>query len=542
MQKTESKVSWAFKKIFLGVASGLIVFFLFMLLLNIIFPSSNYEISLDTERGMSSKQRLSDFKDMTDFMEEHIPFIYDYEELYGISFEDMKSYYTGLVGNAESDYEYYCLIQGFINNIPSGHMTMGYPNEDYIPMLYQQRTSDYPQFGQACGYWESVLQNECRKYYDKDYSVHAFYYLNGEYFESEYTNSENNIPYSGAKLLSVNGVPADEFIKLCPLTSKLNYDFQNGKPFREILIFNNISGEECTVEYETESGKVVSENAFYGTSAVVSNYIEYFRSIDRPEENENEEVPEIDESDIPNIYSFIDEERDVLYLKFNDFSQGGAEALKFFRENELPDNIIIDLRENGGGMDGVCHSLIEELSAKSFEYSTAVYVTPEENEYLDYPAKKAGELSFETKFKKLCEDIREEKFEGKSEREYNIYVLVSKNSISASDKFAAIIKDNDIGTVIGAFGTGGEAYGSPDIRVQTSSGLYFYYTPFKSLNRDGTDNSVYGTSPDIYVTLDKDFLKNRDELFLRDEPYGTYENRLKWDSVLIRALEEIKKQ
>ena len=540
MKKTENKVIWLLKRIIFGVATGLIGFALFMILLNIIFPNTEYKISLNTEAGMSSKQRVSDFKDMTEFIEKSVPFIYDYEELYGISFEDMKNYYVGLVGNAESDYEYYCLVQGFINNIPSGHMSMGYPNVDYVPMLYQHRTGDYPQFGQACGYWESTLQNECRKYYDKDYSLHAFYYLDGEYVESEYTNSENNIPYRGARLLSVNGVPADEFVKLCPLSGKLHYDFQNGKPFRESIIFNDMNGEECTVEYETESGEIISENAYYGTSSVVFNYIEYFRSIDNPSENAKENS-DIEEADIPNIYSFFDEDRNAVYIKFNDFSLGGSEALNFIRENDMPDNIIIDLRENGGGMAAVCHTFIEELTARNFEYNTPIYVTPAESEYGEYTAKKAKELPFETKFKKLFKDIRTEKFEGKSEREYNIYVLVSHFSVSAADKFASIIKDHGLGTVIGVFNTGGEAYGSPDIKVLKKSGLYFYYTPFKSLNRDGTDNSVYGTSPDIYVTLNDEFFIKRDELLLQGEPYGTYENRLKWDGVLIRALEETEK-
>lgn len=540
MKKSENKAVWAIKRIFLGAAAGLVIAGLFAVLLHIIFPHSEHRIALNTESGMSSKQRVSDFKDITGFIEKSVPFIYDYEELYGISFEDMKNYYGELAENAESDYEYYCIIQGFINNIPSGHMSMGYPNEDYVPMLYQTRTSDYPQFGQACGYWESTLQNECRKYYDTDYSLHTFYYLNGEYVEREYSNSVNNIPYRGARLLSVNGAPVDEFIKLCPLSCKLNYDFQNGKPFREMIIFNNISGEECTVEYETESGEIVSENAYCDMSGVLFNCIEYFRSVDYPPENV-ENNSDIEEADIPKIYSFFDRERNAVYIKFNDFSLGGSEALKLIRENDMPYNIIIDLRENGGGMDGICHALIEELSAKSFEYNTAVYVTPSESEYMECTAQKAKELPFETKFKKLCRDIRAESFEGKSEREYNIYVLVSHISVSAADKFTSIIKEHGLGTVIGVFNTGGEAYGSPDVKVLTESGLYFYYTPFKSLNRDRTDNSVYGTSPDIYVTLDSDMLKKQDELILRGEPYGTYENRLKWDRVLIRALEEAEK-
>lgn len=501
-----------------------------------VLPDFNHEIYLDKSMGMTSEQRLKDFNDMTKFIEKNVSFIYDYEELYGISFDDMKNYYAKLVRNAESDYEYYCLIQGFINNIPSGHMTMGYPNQDYIPELYKYRTSDYPQFGKACEYWENILHNECKKYYDEDYSLHVFYYLNGEYVESEYTNSVNNIPYSGARLLSVNGMPVDEFVKLCPLTHKLNYDFQDGKAFREILIFNNISGEKCTIEYMTGNGEVVSKNAYYGTSAVVSNYIEYFRSIDDPHVNVENNY-EIEENNISNIYTFFDETNNIEYIKFNDFSLGGSEALKFIQETELPDNIIIDLRENGGGMKSICDALTGALSEKDIEFNAKIYTT---RKYDDCKAERRSGLPFESRFKKLYSQMEENLICGKSAKKYNIYVLVSPVSLSAADRFAAIVKESGMGTVVGSFNTGGEAFGSPDIAVLEKSGLYFYFTDYKYINPDGTDNSVYGTAPDTYITLNDDFIKKRDELILQNINYETYENRMKWDNVLTETIEMIK--
>lgn len=507
-----------------------------LIILEAVFPDYDNKIYLDTSTGMTSEQRLKDFKDMTKFIEKNVSFIYDYEELYGISFEDIKNYYAELVKNAKSDYEYYCLIQGFINNNPSGHMTIGYPNLNYIPELYKYRTSDYPQFGIACDYWENILHNECRKYYDEDYSLHVFYYLNGEYIESEYSNSVNNIPYQGARLLSVNGVPADEFVKLCPLTRKLNYDFQNSKPFREILIFNNVSGEKCTIEYEAESGEVVSETAYYGTSAVVINYIEYFRNIDEPPVNvENNYKTE--ETDISNIYTFFDVANNIEYIKFNDFSLGGSEALKFIQEAELPDNIIIDLRENGGGVKGICDALIGALSDKDIEFNAKIYTT---REYDDCKAKRRSELPFESRFKKLYSQSEENLIKGESAKKYNIYVLVSPVSLSAADRFAAIVKESGMGTVVGAFNTGGEAFGSPDLAILEKSGLYFYFTDYKYINSDGTDNSVYGTAPNIYITLNDEFLKKRDELILQNINYETYENRLKWDNVLTETIEIIK--
>jgi len=192
-------------------------------------------------------------------------------------------------------------------------------------------------------------------------------------------------------------------------------------------------------------------------------------------------------------------------------------------------------------MVSVCDALIERLSDKNIEYKAEVYITPDSNyDGSGYTAQKAEDLPFETRFKQLYTYIRNESFEGKSERTYNIYVLVSHYTLSAADRFASVIKDNDLGTVIGAFNTGGEAYGSPDLKVLETSGIFFYFTENKSLNKNGTDNSVYGTSPNVYVNMNKGTLNKRDELISQGIDYSTYENRLKWDNVLIKTLELIK--
>ncbi len=495
-------------------------------------------IKLDTSKGMSVKDRINDFKELCTYLEENVPMLYDYEELYGISFENVKNYYSGLIENTENDYEYYALIQGLINNIPSGHMTIGYPNVDYIPSLYTYRTNDYTNFNSACGYWENQLMEECCKYYNDDYYILPYYYINGEYIQSECFSLNGSTAYAGSKLVSVDNIPIDDFIKLCPLEYKINYDHQNNKVFREMILFNSVCGNECTIQYEDKNGNLTSKKMYYGTSgSIVLNYIDYFYSIDYPEKANTTNTENADTY----IYTYYDDANNVMYMKFNDFTYGGTGALNELNKTDIPDNIIIDLRDNVGGMVSVCDALIERLSDKNIEYKTEVYITPDSNyDGSSYTAQKAGDLPFETKFKKLYMDIRNEKFEGKSERSYNIYVLVSYYTLSAADRFASIIKDNNLGTVIGAFNTGGEAYGSPDLKVLETSGIYFYYTENKSLNKDGTDNSVYGTSPNIYVNINKEALNKRDELIAQEIDYGTYENRLKWDNVLIETLKIIK--
>lgn len=514
-------------------------FFLKHYMDNETFESRN-SIKLDTSKGMSVKDRTNDFNELCTYLEKNVPMIYDYEELYGIRFENVKDYYFELVENTENDYEYYALVQGLINNIPSGHMTLGYPNAEYVSYPYTYRINDYANFNSVCDYWEHQLMEECRKHYNEDYYILPYYYVNGEYIQSEHFSLNGSDNYAGSRLVSVDNVPIDDFIKLCPLEYKIKYDHQNNKVFRETILFNSICGIECTIQYEDKSGNLISEKMYYGTSgSIVLNYVDYFYSIDYPEKTNT--ISE--ESNNAYIYTYYDNENDIMYIKFNDFTYGGAEVLKEFDKTDIPDNIIIDLRDNTGGMVSICDSLIEKLSDKDIEYKAEVYITPDSNyDRSGYTVQKAENLPFETKFKQLYTNIRMESFEGESERPYNIYVLVSYYTLSAADRFVSVIKDNNLGTIIGAFNTGGEAYGSPDLKVLERSGIYFYYTENKSLNSDGTDNSVYGTSPDIYVNISKETLDKRDELIEQGIDYSIYESRIKWDSVLIETLEIIKEK
>lgn len=541
MNKPKSKVN-----IFLIVLLAAVTVISAIFILDISKENGRGRIFLNTAAGMDTEQRAADFEDMCNFLEKNVPFIYDYEELYGVGFEDMKNHYLQLVKSAETDFEYYAAVQGFVNNIPSGHFTLGYPNPDYIPALYTYRTGDYPEFSGVCEYWENVIHEECAKHYGGGFRVMPYYYIDGEYIQSEYFSAECETEYYGAKLISADGVPIDEFVLLSPLGNKLHYDFQNEKAFREMIVFNDSFGTECEVEYETESGERRSEKMYYGTKAdIILSYIDYFYWLDNNPnedlgENENSEDNEADYSAGEvfgeGLYAYTDSEKNILYLKLYDFTYGGSEALKILDSGENPDNIIIDLRDNGGGMESICNALAERLSDRDFEYGAEVYSV--EKPY-DDTAKRALKPTFKTNFKKLYSHYDSNSLTGKAEKKYSIFVLVSHPSLSAADRFASIVKDNGLGTVIGAFNSGGEGYGSPDLKVLEKSGLYFYFTPYKSLNKDGTDNSVYGTSPDIYAKIDREAFKKRDEQLMQGIDCSTYENRLKWDNVLLTAVEII---
>jgi hypothetical protein len=498
------------------------------------------DIKIDTSIGMTSKQRQQDFNNLCKFLKKNVPFINEYQDLYGVSFNDIKTYYANLVENADSDYEYYTYVEGFLNNIPSGHMNIGYPNVDIINGLYQYRINDYPKFANASTYWENQLRTESKKYYNNDVRFNTFFYVDGEYLQSEYYANINKNNYTDMKLVAIDNVPIDEFIKICPLEYKLQYDHINQKPYRSTFILNNTCGIGCTAEYQTANGKIYLEKSYYGTVGTDAlKYKDYFNAADDSIDDTNDTPEQISQIDYSaqeilnnNIYSFNSSDDKFIYVMFNDFIKGGTEFIKLLDNADIPDNIIIDLRYNTGGYSDIPIAIIEKLITKEIEINEVLYRT-DFGEITDLTLCD-GRLMY-----KQTENIN---IHGKSQKEYNIYVLVSGYTLSAADNFAALIKNNNLGIIIGDNNTGGEAYGSPDLNVLEISGLYFYYTNIKWLNEDGTDNSVYGTSPDIYISFDSEQMKKRDKLILNSKPVYTYENRLKWDDVLIETLEIIKEK
>ncbi len=504
------------------------------------FGETDKEITLNTDTGMTQAERKRDFNDLCKFIEKNVPFIDEYGELYGFGFKDIKKYYSDKVKDTSNDFEYYALIKGFINNIPSGHMTMGYPDPDFINGLYKFRTNDYPEFNAACEYWENQIRAEAEKYYESDIKFYTFLYANGEYFQSKYYAEINNVSYMDAKIISVNNTPIDEFIKIYPLEYKLQYDHINKKPYRSIFILNDTCGDKCTVELETKSGDILSKELYIGvTGTAAIEYVDYFRSESAADGSSDEFSEDVQSEEIDynareiigkSMYSYKCEQDNFVYVMFNDFLYGGAEFSDLLDNADLPDNIIIDLRNNTGGYEDTAVGIIERLTDRTIEYKNTVYTS---NIYSGYKRKFVSG-------KYLYVGSRDGTVTGKSRKKYNLYVLVSGETLSAADNFTAFIKNNGLGKIIGENNTKGEAYGSADLKVLEKSGLYFYYTDIKWNNNDGTDNSVYGTAPDIYIPFSEESMKLRDNIILDGEAVYTYENRLKWDNVLIETIEIIK--
>ena len=232
------------------------------------FSSANHyftqEVKLDTVTGLNRQQRNDDFEELCEYIEKNIPTLYEYESLYGISYDEVKTYYKDSLKNVNSDFEYYAFIMGFLNNIPSAHLSAYFPSISNIDSVFAEYFVRNKSFTEAQDYWFEVIHNECKKYYNTKVDMMRFAYYSGEY-RGIAEDVENDVyGINSAVLLSVNNIDVNEFIKVNSLINKLKYDHVNNRPFRDVIYFNNYSGEECIVEYINEKGEKCTQKMYYG--------------------------------------------------------------------------------------------------------------------------------------------------------------------------------------------------------------------------------------------------------------------------------------
>ena len=489
--------------------------------------NNRISITLDTKNGMTVKERVKDFNDMCSVLKNNAPYIYDYEQLYGISFDETASFYRDLVENTNSDFEYLAVNAAFLNNIPSFHMTLRIPDPDPDSFIYI--ANEYAGYEEASDYWKNAVLDSKNQYSSAEFR--KFTYIGGSYY------LEQDGTYTDIELISVNGIPISEFILLFPSLNKLTYDHQSGIPFREFIFFNNSIGEEYTVNLKHADGTVSSETLFYSVPAQIAAKSDSYYA-EKTDETVILTAEQLMETEITadGFYAFRNEE--LAYIYFNDFSRNAANAIEYINTNDLPEKIILDLRDNTGGLSYHAFLLAEMFSQNDITLNEFVYCSSPDYAPSEVQPIKKKELPFETSFKELyrfSDDFGDIK--GRCEKKYDLTVLVSYKTGSAADNFSVYVKNNSLGKIIGAFSTGGEAYGSPHMGVLEKSGLSFHYTPYMYVNPNNTVNNVYGTAPDTYVKLDREDFVLRQQLAADgDNPY-TFENRLKWDKVLLKAIE-----
>lgn len=481
-----------------------------------IFISANM-ISNEKKFELTEEQRLADFDYICRIIEKTSLQLNDYNTVYGINYEENKNDCRQRIPSCRNDFEFYCILRKFLSDIPSIHTTIQFPEIQLHSYNDEELLSQEEFIKKSAEHWDYELNINTQKYFDAE--NYLFYYVDGNYY----------LYGTKGKLLritEINNIAADEYITEKGAGCKLMYDSINQKSFKPLIIFNNKYGEKVRLNGIDINNVPISEDVFYSIYDEIAQY--YLNS---PASNEHSD----------NIYVYTDIDNDIAYLEICSLkATDNSEELKENIRNALEMNkIIIDLRYCPGGsieffFDNVLSLLITNdiIIHDNFDFSV--------NEYTSYFYKNYSDYVTLNDDKTIGCYNRDYYVQGKSNVKHNIYVLINNGTMSAGDQAAYIFQKYSIGTLIGE-NTGGEGRtGSYMSAVLPNSGLVLTYNIGMCNDLDIYGNSILSTSPDIYINYSVDsYLAKMRLNKTGNADMESYENRLKWDNVLIETLEII---
>lgn len=294
----------------------------------------------------------------------------------------------------------------------------------------------------------------------------------------------------GAKIISINGKPSEEILDaMLPFCSGERQHFRLSRVGGSFaLLFRLLfPADEYAVTYRpTDENKDLTVTLPALTTDEMTSHLPKI-----------EDVPADD-------YSYtIDEANNVAIMDFRRF--GGPEKMVSFADSMFTElksknigNLIIDLRENGGGNSTVGDALLRYISPVPFNQMTKCLakVTPTTIRLMGGNDMSTGIYFYEVQPEEYIKPLSDE------EGHYNgkVILLTSNHTFSSAGSFAWAFKECGIGPVIGEE-TGGMNVCYGDIlayRLPVSNMLCtISFKRFWQMNAD--ENDVHGTLPDIEV-------------------------------------------
>jgi len=328
-------------------------------------------------------------------------------------------------------------------------------------------------------------------------------------------NNKDSVIKKGMLITSINGIKNKDLIKKIfgylaedGYEDNVNYiRLSSGFPYFHRNVFGIY--KRYSVGYIDSSGKEkYTFLSLYGVSEDTLKKIKNFPPIKQKHITHKEKLE--------NIRSFKTTNSTAL-ITINSFA-GGSHLRKFFRQTfhtikkNNTNNIIIDLRANGGGDISNYVSLAKYIRTTPFKVSdTAAAVSKGFGHYTKYiksgffdnlgmllftKKKPDGRYHFKYWENHLIQPKKQNNFSG------DVYVLINGLTFSASSLFCNAVKGQDNVTLIGE-NTGGGWYGNsgimiPDITLPNTK-LRVRLPVFRLVQYQHVTSKGTGVLPDIYV-------------------------------------------
>lgn len=503
---------------------------------NRVFPPESISVL-----NLTSEQKKEDFNYLCNVLENGMPVLSVLESECDLDYYALKTDYEKRIENTVSDMEFYCMLNSFLNTIPSAHTflcTPSYSNYEALNCNNSYNMLAVRGLKQYSDYWNEEVSTAL--------STAAY----GDVYCATYSSHDGSYYFNnGDKIISINGISVDEYIIETPMIYSLCFDGINQKLYRSNIFFSseNAGGEK--VKLMIDSGEGVIETNLYG-----GGYNDY--SIVLSDMNNSDNSSEnTDLLSVTNEYSFnTDDSNQLLYADISVLNYDNAEYIKSMLENRKYNTVILDLRNNPGGnpqlfFNSIYTPLVKDDMTADFKWYTPETKINKKNVFFYNPlygvyvrirdgVKYAEIDSLPDMGSKYVENNYSYLCTGNQVKDADIYLLISSRTASAADKLTAVLSKKTKVFITGD-STAGEGMGnSPAADILPNSHLIFIYYPSIAYNIDGSNNSIHGTSPDRFIyEYNIEHLSIMKELFRNGQDPYTYENRLKWDNVLIETLE-----
>lgn len=529
MCKTNRKSFYIIAFIIIAIIAGIVYINKNTLLkrYNELFPAKKIE-----SLNLSHEQKIADFEKMYDTIVSGFSNLDCIKEYNSIDFVQRKSYYLNLINKTENDFQYYCTMKAILCDLSSFHTSLCFPDYkslcgtkgyDLKQVLAERDTIPYIE------YWNKEIEKRCREY--SKIAVAEFRYIDGKYIYDEWYSNDEYDDLQGYSIETIDGINIDKYAVDNVSIYYTRYDSGHNKPYKRTVAFNDEIGEMHEVVFKSDNGGSVTKELYTSLEMEIVSEFSYVY---------DEEI----DSSYCDIYDYYDADLDVLYVAVNNFVNNNGNSLKdIFLQASDDTKIIIDLRDNYGGSSLYAEKYIYPyLYDKDIVFEEKWFVPS--SEVNDAFSKN---LLNKTMYKiKKCDKGYEYSRKimykgGKADRSNNVYYLIGKSTGSAADEYISMIKNNNLGTIIGTNTAGEGLGGSFFVCRLKNSGLVYIFYPSKALNPEGMNNAVTGTNPDIYIAQSEQSFYSQRKICEEGGDCEMYENRLEWDNVLLETLDIIRK-
>lgn len=346
-----------------------------------------------------------------------------------------------------------------------------------------------------------IPMEQCKEYTAAGGKSFPFFVdiLNDSVFISFYCGKDSSLFQNGEQIREINGINATEIVKnMEPLFSGKAINTKQreiAKKFRFIIwmLYGFEDNYELLIKDNQNTIKKMTVSGVTST-----DFMKNIKRMPKSQKNYYDlEINQIAKTAILKIKSFAD---------LNGFCVFADSAFQKINECKVQ-NLVIDIRNNGGGRSIVVDSLMNYLTNKNYaQYKKIeVRISPELKEYYKrrYPDRLDWINEYNIDDLVVLDHNETSPINSSNYFDGNLFLLTNNSTFSAAATFAGVFKDLKMGTIIGEETGGTISYFGDFWFLSTpNSKIKFYVSP-KQFIQYGGEEYDKGVIPD-YIVSDTD--------------------------------------